>query len=87
MQEEKNQKVTHYMTIKERDDASDFTFPMHHQQIFDDRSATNSGSWLYLNFGSCHYFLNCLMFKKKKINVFFIFFNVFSRWQFSRCHK
>lgn len=52
MQEEKIYKVIHYMTIKERDDAFDFTFPVHRQQILDDRFATNSVSQLYLNFGS-----------------------------------
>lgn len=30
-------KVIRYMTIKERDDAFDFTFPVHQQQILDDR--------------------------------------------------
>jgi len=52
MQEEKIYKVIHYMTIKERDDAFDFTFPVHRQQILDDRFATNSVSQLHLNFGS-----------------------------------
>lgn len=52
MQEEKIYKVIHYMTIKERDDAFDFTFPVHRQQILDDRFATNSVSQLYLNFES-----------------------------------
>lgn len=45
-------KVIRYITIKERDDAFDFAFPVHRQQILDDRFATNSVSQLYLNFGS-----------------------------------